>query len=316
MADPPPCCVPSKRRLVRLHASIVTSLDRPRATGGSVEEMVRLEGGPFWMGSEAAEAFPADGEGPCRVVTLSPFYLSKYPVTNAEFAEFVERTGYRTDSEREGWSYVFRNHLAGEVRGPSAPEAPWWHATAGADWRHPEGRDSSVAGRSSHPVVHVSWNDAAAYCEWAGVRLPTEAEWEYAARGGLERTEYPWGDELTPGGRHMCNVWQGPFPDVDTGEDGYTEAAPVDSYTANGFGLFTVVGNTWEWCGDFFGTDWHVEATRLNPAGPPRGERRVMKGGSFLCHESYCRRYRNAARTGNAADTAAGHIGFRVARDL
>ncbi|MEO8662787.1 MAG: formylglycine-generating enzyme family protein [Bryobacteraceae bacterium] len=313
--SPAPCCVPSNRRLVHLHSSITTSLARPRAMGGSREGMIRLDGGPFLMGSDAADAFPADGEGPARVVTVSPFFIGKYPVTQAQFGEFVVRTGYRTEAERLGWSFVFRNHLTGS-RGPSAPESPWWHRTDGAAWNHPYGPDGPNAGFADHPVVHVSWNDASEYCAWAGVRLPTEAEWEYAARGGLEGKEYPWGDDLNPGGVHLCNVWQGEFPDRDTGEDGFTGTAPVDSYQPNRFGLHTLVGNTWEWCYDNFDRDWHVEATKRDPVGSPAGTLRVLKGGSYLCHDSYCRRYRNAARTGNTPDTSTGHIGFRVVLDV
>jgi formylglycine-generating enzyme required for sulfatase activity len=186
----------------------------------------------------------------------------------------------------------------------------------GADWSHPEGPDSSVRARPNHPAVQVSWNDAMAYCAWAGYRLPTEAEWECAARGGLHQKTYPWGDDLTPEGRHMCNIWQGVFPDLDLGEDGFTAVAPGHSFQPNGFGLYNAVGNAWEWCADYFDPVWHVEASRLDPVGPPSGETRVMKGGSYLCHESYCWRYRNAARTGTPPDNSAGHIGFRVVRDI
>jgi formylglycine-generating enzyme required for sulfatase activity len=292
------------------------SAARPRATGGSLENMVRLEAGPFRMGSDSPESFPTDGEGPVRQVTLSAFYVSKYAVSNEQFAEFVRKAAYRTEAERFGWSFVFRNHVAEPLRGAAMPGASWWVRVDGADWAHPEGQDSSLRGRAHHPAVHVSWNDALAYCAWAGYRLPTEAEWECAARGGLDRKTYPWGDELTPAGRHMCNIWQGRFPDVDLGEDGYTNVAPADTFEPNGFGLFNAVGNTWEWCADFFDALWHVETTRTDPVGPPSGATRVMKGGSYLCHESYCRRYRNAARTGTEPDTSTGHIGFRVARDL
>jgi formylglycine-generating enzyme required for sulfatase activity len=322
--DPPsPCCVPSKQRLTQLAVSIRSSAERPRATTGSLENMVRLDAARFHMGSESPEAFPADGEGPVRQVTLSAFHISKFAVTNRQFAKFVRRAAYRTEAERFGWSFVFRNHLPDAIGGTgfslswrTMPGTRWWVRVDGADWAHPEGPDSSVLARPDHPVVHVSWYDALAYCAWAGYRLPTEAEWEYAARGGLDQKTYPWGDELTPHGRHMCNIWQGVFPDTDLGEDGFTTVAPVDSFPPNGFGLCNAVGNTWEWCADYFDPLWHIQATNVEPAGPPSGATRVTKGGSYLCHESYCRRYRNAARTGTAPDTSTGHIGFRVARDV
>jgi formylglycine-generating enzyme required for sulfatase activity len=263
--------------------------------------MVRLDGGRFLMGSEAPEAFAVDGEGPVRKVLLDPFHISKFPVTNAQFAEFVARTGYVTEAQRWGWSL---------------PAAPWWVRVDGADWKHPEGPDQPAAERTHHPVVHVSWNDAQGYCDWAGVRLPTEAEWEFAARGGLEQKTYPWGDDYMPGGRHMCNIWQGTFPDIDLAEDGFSAPAPVDSFAPNGYGLYTVVGNVWEWCADYFDAHWRRTATPANPVGPPTGTTRVIKGGSYLCHASVCFRYRNAARTANTPDSATGNIGFRVVRDV
>ncbi len=164
-------------------------------------------------------------------------------------------------------------------------------------------------------MVHVSWNDAAAWCAWAKKRLPTEAEWEYAARGGLEQKLYPWGDELTPGGRHLCNIWQGEFPDHDTGEDGFAAPAPATAFPPNDCGLYGVAGNTWEWCADWFDAAWHVTAARGNPQGPPGGSSRVMKGGSYLCHHSYCNCYRVAARTANTPDSSTTNIGFRCVSD-
>jgi formylglycine-generating enzyme required for sulfatase activity len=315
--SPSPCCVPSKQRLNHLALSIQASAARPRATAGSLDNMVRLDAARFRMGSESPEAFPTDGEGPVRQVTLSAFYISQFAVTNEQFAEFARKTAYRTEAERFGWSFVFRNHTVGQALPPAnaMPGTPWWVRVDGADWSHPEGPHTSILFRPHHPAVHISWNDAQAYCAWAGYRLPTEAEWEYAACGGLDQRIYPWGDDLTPQGRHMCNIWQGSFPDADLGEDGFTTVAPVDTFPPNGFGLCNAVGNVWEWCADYFDPLWHVQATRIDPVGPPSGATRIMKGGSYLCHESYCWRYRNAARTGTAPDTSTGHIGFRVARD-
>ncbi|MEO8662689.1 MAG: formylglycine-generating enzyme family protein [Bryobacteraceae bacterium] len=278
--------------------------------------MVRLDGGWPLLGSDLPEAFPHDGESPVRKVWVDPFFIAKHPVTNEEFGEFVKRSGYVTEAEREGWSLVFRNHIAEDKRMIAVPGTPWWFRVEGAVWSRPVGPRSDVDALPHHPAVQVSWNDARAYCEWAGVRLPTEAEWEFAARGGLEQKRYPWGDELTPEGRHMCNVWQGSFPELDLAEDGFSTTAPVESFAPNDFGLYTVIGNTWEWCSDFFDPLWRRTETRVNPQGPLRGSGRVLKGGSYLCHESYCYRYRNSARTYNSEDTGTTNIGFRVVRDV
>jgi len=316
---PHPCCVPSKDRAQALAASKHFSEARRTARGGSTSGMVKLDGGRFFMGTDLAEGFAADGEGPVREVTLDPFYMDAHPVTNEQFAEFTHATGYRTEAERFGWSFVFQGHIpAGQyakIVSDNAPTVRWWCKVDGAYWRTPEGPDTSVIQRPHHPVTHVSWNDANAYCDWAGKRLPTEAEWEYGARGGLEQRIYPWGDELEPGGVHMCNVWQGEFPYRDSGDDGFTAPCPVDAFPANGYGLYSVSGNAWEWCADWFDPVYHVTATRVNPVGPPQGVTRVMKGGSYLCHRSYCNRYRVAARTSNTADSATTNITFRCVRD-
>ena len=315
-ANLPPCCAPTKLRAAVLENSRQTSAERQRATAGSTEEMVKLDGGPFLMGSEDADCIPADGEGPIREVRVDPFYLDRHSVTNDQFAEFAKATGYLTEGERFGWSFVFQGHVREKLAGMiHPPKLRWWFKIDGADWRHPEGPDSSVAGREHHPVVQVSWNDAAEYAKWAGKRLPTEAEWEFAARGGLEQKRFPWGDDLTPGGKHLCNIWQGTFPDVDSAEDGYSAPAPVDAFPPNGYGLLVITGNTWEWCSDWFSPEFHLMGTRENPVGPSTGNTRAMRGGSYLCHASYCNRYRVAARTQNTPDSATTNIGFRCALD-
>lgn len=311
---PHPCCVPSRQRATQLQISRAASAARLRAVAGSTAGMVRLDGGPFLMGSESPEAFPLDGEGPVRRVMVDAFYIDIHPVTNAQFDEFVRTTNYRTEAERFGWSFVFRGHVQqGEVV-PGVP--PWWCKVSGADWRHPEGPGSGAGNRGDYPVTHISWNDATAFCEWAGKRLPTEAEWEYAARGGLEQKAYPWGDELTPDGKHLCNIWQGDFPEIDLAEDGYSSVAPVRSFPPNGYGLYEMTGNAWEWCSDWFHPSWHVQATRANPVGPLTGSTRVMKGGSYLCHQSYCNRYRVGARTSNSPESSTGNLSFRCVRDV
>lgn len=275
-----------------------------------------LPGGTFAMGSEE-QKYPADGEGPVRDVTLRPFRIAAHTVTNDEFAAFAEATGYLTLSEQLGSTFVFGGLLPDDFPPTRAVAAtPWWRLVEGADWRHPEGPQSDLSGRGDHPVVQVTWDDAQAYCAWAGVRLPTEAEWEYAARGGLAGARYPWGDEREPGGEHRMNVFQGTFPSTDTGDDGFVGTAPVDSYGPNGFGLYDVCGNVWEWCADWFDATYHRTERREDPVGPPSGTHRVMRGGSYLCHESYCWRYRVAARSSNTPDSSAGNIGFRVAADL
>jgi sulfatase modifying factor 1 len=280
--------------------------------------MRRLDGGIFAMGSDDADAVAADGEGPVREVAVAPFRIDETTVTTRAFARFVRETGYVTDAERLGWSFVFDGFLPPQARGHvldgSVPGAPWWRPVAQATWRQPYGPGTASTRLDQHPVVHVSFNDAAAFAAWAGKQLPTEAQWEYAARGGLARRRFAWGDDLTPGGRHRANIWQGEFPRRNTGDDGYLATAPVRSFAPNGFGLYEVAGNVWEWCADWWSTTWHVAdspATRVDPAGPPSGTHKLNRGGSHLCHASYCNRYRVAARTSNTPDSSTSNMGFR-----
>jgi sulfatase modifying factor 1 len=284
---------------------------------GSTDGMVLLPGGEFLMGTDSKEGYPADGEGPVRKVTLRPFWIDTTVVSNAAFAEFARATGYHTEAERYGWSFVFAGLLPDDFPPTQAvAAAPWWRLVEGADWRHPEGPQSSNADRPNHPVIHASWSDAQAYCRWAGKRLPTEAEWEYSARAGLVQKRFPWGNELTPNGQHCMNVWQGEFPRRNTRDDGYYATAPVDAFPPNAYGLYNMTGNVWEWCADWFSPSFHVNASRDNPTGPPNGETKAMRGGSYLCHRSYCYRYRVAARSQNTPDSSTGNLGFRCVRDV
>jgi formylglycine-generating enzyme required for sulfatase activity len=278
--------------------------------------MVLLPGGTFLMGTDDTDGYAQDGEGPVHEVHLHQFWIDRCAVSNTRFAAFVTATGYVTEAERFGWSFVFAGLLPDDF-GPTrrVAHAPWWRQVHGADWRHPEGTESHIAGRLTHPVVHVSWNDATAFCHWSGSHLPTEAEWEYAARGGLEQFAYPWGDELEPDGEHRMNVWQGRFPSLNTCADGYYGTAPVDAYPANGYGLHNMTGNVWEWCRDWFSAGYYSRAPRLNPRGPRQGSQRVIRGGSYLCNRSYSYRYRVAARAGNTPDSATGDLGFRCVRE-
>lgn len=278
--------------------------------------LARIPGGTFIMGTDDPTGFPADGEGPPRPVTLDRYRIARHAVTNDQFAAFVAATGYETEAERFGWSFVFHLLVPADAKPTivgSAGPAPWWLGISGAFWRAPEGPGSTIDDRGDHPVVHVSWNDAMAYCAWGGVRLPTEAEWERAARGGLIQKRYPWGDDLTPDGDHRCNIWQGEFPAGNSAADGFVGTAPVGSFRPNGYGLYNVAGNVWEWCADWFSPIHPADAPRLNPTGPRRGDARVVRGGSYLCHHSYCNRYRVAARSANTPDSSTGNTGFRVA---
>lgn len=275
------------------------------ASSAPLVDMVKIPSGPFSMGTNNALAYPADGEGPKRTVELDEFWIDQTAVTNEAFAEFVTLTGYVTEAERTGWSFVpsfllapqDKEHLVG-----TAADTPWWVGVMNTDWRHPLGPSSSIRDLQSHPVVHISWDDANAFAQWSGKRLPTEAEWEKAARGGRENSLYAWGDELLVGGQHACNIWQGDFPVSNTAEDGYLGTAPVDSFEPNGYGLYNVCGNVWEWCQD----SWNDSDFE---------ESKVIKGGSFMCHDSYCNRYRLSARSSHQKSGFTAHIGFRCVAD-
>lgn len=287
------------------------------------ERMILIKGGTYKMGTDSKEGFAEDLEGPATEVAVGDFYMSPFTVTNQDFYKFYQETGYITEAERVGSSFVFHLLLDEENKNPTwaVPGTEWWFDVPEASWRKPEGANSSIKNRMDHPVVHVSRNDALAYCHWAGTRLPTEAEWEYAARGGLENKQFPWGDNLREMGEHHANIWQGEFPTKNTKEDGYLGTAPVKTYEPNGYGLYQMSGNVWEWC--------------LNPGKIPLTEFQeknwrdfyedhhhftndlyALRGGSFLCHCSYCQRYRVAGRNSNTADSSTSNTGFRVVRDV
>ncbi|WP_061961818.1 formylglycine-generating enzyme family protein [Demequina flava] len=276
-------------------------------------EWCEIPGGTFAMGTEDPQGYGADGEGPIHQVTLPSFQISATTVTNAQFARFVEATGHQTTAEQFGSSFVFAGLLPDDFPPtPAVAEVPWWRDVQGAFWNSPFGPGSSIDDMGDHPVVHVSWFDAQAYAQWAGVSLPTEAQWERAARGGREGHHFPWGDEREPGGQHRMNVFQGQFPGNDTGDDGFIGTCPVKSFPANDFGLYEPTGNVWEWCADWFSPNYYRESLKLDPRGPAAGQARVTRGGSFLCHDSYCWRYRTDSRSQNTPDSSASNVGFRV----
>jgi formylglycine-generating enzyme required for sulfatase activity len=316
--------------ILALAASVILGA-RSEDPSGPEMEMVWIPRGKYWMGSED----PAFGDArPVHEVEIDGFWMDSTEVTNAQFARFVRATGYVTIAERKPdakdfpgaapemlvpGSIVF-SPPAGEVslQNPLA----WWRYVPGASWRHPEGPRSDLRGRDTHPVVHVCWYDAVAYAGWAGKRLPTEAEWEYAARGGLDRKPYVWGDELCPGGQWMANIWQGRFPQENRAEDGFTGTAPVGSFPANGYGLHDMAGNVWEWCSDWYQPDYYKDSPVRNPQGPdsshdpaePGIPKRVQRGGSLQCSDQYCVRYRPGGRGKGALDSGASHVGFRCVR--
>jgi formylglycine-generating enzyme len=287
-----------------------TAEKRAAVTLDKQRGFVRLPGGRFVMGTPidtpnlsdiALEHGAAQGEQPAHEVLLQPFWIGEREVTVSEFAAFAKATGYRTESEQLGWSGVFDTNQG------------LWSKVDGANWRHPEGPGTSAA--DAEPVTHVSWNDAQAYARWAGARLPSEAEWEYAARGGLPSMPYVWGRDARPVGPPRANWWQGPFPERNTQEDGYLRRAPVGTFAPNPYGLYDMAGNVWEWCADWFDRGYYATSPRENPTGPSAGTERVMRGGSWLCADNFCSNYRPAARSSATPDTGLNNVGFRLAAD-
>lgn len=325
----PDCCAP-KGRAAFLSAPPVDGV--PIAVGPAEPRHHRIEQAivpaqTFRMGDARSDENRGDGETPIHEVTLESFSIDATSVTNDDFARFVEATGYLTEAETWGFSAVFHLAIAApaeDIMG-APPATPWWRGVKHADWRRPGGRDSSIEGLGDHPVIHVSWNDAIAYCAWAGRSLPTEAQWEAASRGGLDGARFPWGDDphgdprtTAPTTRPradapwLMNIWQGTFPTRNTLDDGFLTTAPVRTFEPNAYGLWQTIGNVWEWCADWWSPDYYRVSPPLDPRGPARGDVRVMRGGSYLCHDSYCNRYRCAARSSNTPDSSMGNGGFRT----
>lgn len=307
----------------------VAQINEAAAPEPATDGMVWVPGGWFWMGDNE---FP--DAGPEHLVNVDGFWMDAHEVTNAQYAEFAEATGYQTVAELPPDPAEFpgappENLVPGSIVF-SPPEGPvpldnhlaWWSYVPGAEWRHPEGPQSTIEDRENHPVVHISWTDAKAYADWAGKRLPTEAEWEFAARGGLDRQPYCWGRELKPDDQWQSNIWQGDFPSENTSDDGFRATAPVESFRPNGYGLFDLSGNVWEWCSDWYRPDTYLYSSDKNPQGPdssydpqePGLPKRVQRGGSFMCADQYCKRYVPGARGKGEVSSAAGHIGFRCVK--
>lgn len=261
--------------------------------------------------------FVADGESPARNVHVDPFCIDQQEVSNREFELFVKSTGYKTEAEIFGDSFVYEGLLSQQTKDgitQAVAAAPWWLPVKGATWRTPEGLDSNITKRLDHPVIHVSWADASAFCAWAEKRLPTEAEWELACRGSLPDRLFPWGNNWNPKGKHYANIWQGAFPKQNTLDDGFISTAPTTAFPdQNKFGLKNMVGNVWEWTADWWTVRHDLMPDTDNPKGPTTGKDKVKKGGSYLCHHDYCFRYRCAARSQNTPDSSAGNLGFRCA---
>lgn len=300
------CCAPARE------TSCSTKSELPKQGEQGHFVAVDIPGGSATIGTDHP-ILAVDGEAPQRIRRIKPFRLDATAVTNARFARFVADTGYQTEAERLGDSFVFAGFLDGQARqAPTVPGTPWWHIVKGANWRAIFGPGSEDSLQEDHPVVHVSWNDARTFAQWAGGRLPTEAEWEHAARGGLGDVPFPWGNAEPNDVDHFpCNIWQGHFPNADEGRDGYVGTAPAQSFEPNAYGLYNMVGNVWEWTSQPFKVRSLKKRTQRIHGG--KAGFKTIKGGSFLCHKSYCYRYRIAARNGTSPDSSMSHQGFRLA---
>lgn len=310
----------------------------------STKGMVLIPGGHFMMGADNNQAY--DDEYPKHAVEVNSFWMDATEVTNAQFRAFTEATGYITTAERKpDWEDLKKSLPPGTPKPPDSVLVAaslvfrqskhavdlqdynqWWSWVSGANWRHPQGPSSNIKGKDHYPVVHVSWDDAVAYCTWAGKRLPTEAEWEFAARGGLPDGVYPWGKEHVNAGVPKANSWEGKFPYLNEAKDGYVRTAPVKAFKANGYGLYDMAGNVWEWCADWYDAAYYTRkgSGGRNPQGPeksndpaePYTAKRVLRGGSFLCNDSYCSGYRVSRRMKSSPDTGLEHTGFRCVKDI
>lgn len=316
------CCIPSRNQSKGSNPEGADTFERNKDSFKSTEQRVQVEplaenniveipGGTALLGTNRPY-FSVDGEGPLRRKKISPFRIDTTSVTNERFQDFITDTGYITEAEQLGDSLVFQGLLPkGSPPSRAVADAPWWRMIPGANWRNIYGAGSKNVLRPNHPVVHISWNDATAFAAWAGGRLPTEIEWEHAARGGLGDVAFPWGDE-EPNDQNFypCNIWQGQFPHKDLGLDGYIGTAPAQSYKPNGYGLYNMVGNVWEFTSEVF----KVRSLKKTAIAAHAGKKgfKLSKGGSFLCHKSYCFRYRIAARNSTSIDTSTSHLGFRL----
>lgn len=306
------CCTPSRPTTSSPEGAPITVA---RSELDFLSDSVAIPGGSALVGTKHP-SIPIDGEGPLRKERIKPFRLSQTCITNQAFAAFVQATDYQTEAERYGWTFVFWSQVPNNIQTESIAGLEWWRKVDGAFWRNPFGSGADIVmDAPDFPVVHISWNDAVAYATWAGGRLPTEPEWEHAARGGLGDVPFPWGMSEPDDIEHFpCNIWQGSFPKTNTGADGYAGLAPALSYQPNGYGLYNMIGNNWEWTADPFKVKSLKKEVKEKLA-LMRGFK-LLKGGSALCHKSYCYRYRIAARTGNSPDSTTGYQGFRVAWDV